>query len=221
MAESFTGSAKVVYGQTPSFTVKIPKAITLDEGGSAKYTVGVKGKIPSKYVVNVVPDETTVMREENDLLGDITVDVTADKTVWTAIELSEDSYTESTNNTVQMQNIDYGKFEGNLNFNISATMPVELKDASDEVKSANRFVGETSVKSLGGYSGTTFKYLGLNDIFYVNYDYHNVFKVGYYRVKGSVYYYSLVSDELTTSSGGGNAVMDNSDLEYLGESYKV
>jgi len=58
MGQSFTGSAKVVYGQAPSFTVKIPKTIALDEDGSAKYTVRVKGQILSKYVVNVVSDES-------------------------------------------------------------------------------------------------------------------------------------------------------------------
>lgn len=95
MAESFTGSAKVVYGQTPSFTVKILKNIDLDGEGSGKYTVGVKGKIPSKYAISVVPDETITMKEENGLLDDITADVTPEKTTWTATELAEDIYNEN------------------------------------------------------------------------------------------------------------------------------
>lgn len=127
MSQSFTGSAKVVYGDTPSFTVKIPKAIALDSTGTAKYTVGVKGKIPSKYVVSVIPDETITMEEENSLLDSITADVAAEKTTWLPVELNEDIYTESTNNTIQMRSIDLGKFESTLNFNVSAAQAKEIR----------------------------------------------------------------------------------------------
>lgn len=148
IGQSFTGSATVTFGQTPSFTIKIPKIITLDTDGVGKYTVGVKGQIPSKYTVSVIPDETIIMEEENGLLDDITADVTAGKTEWKAAELNPDTYAENTENTIQMQSIDYGKFEGTLNFNVSAKIPVELKDASDEVKVANNYAGETSIDAL-------------------------------------------------------------------------
>lgn len=233
MAESFTGSAKVVYGQTPSFTVKIPKNIDLDGEGLGKYTVGVKGKIPSKYAVIVVPDETITMEEENGLLDDITADVTPEKITWIATELAEDTYNESTNNTIQMQSIDFAKFRGTLNFNVSAEIPtVELKDASKEVKGANHFIGETSIDALSALSGASMCIpdsvlnVSTGDIVYivggkrtVNIGYEMTFTLstGYYKcTKGTAY--------LGGSSGLQVVALHNSellDVEYLGESYPV
>lgn len=211
MGEAFTASAKLVYGQTPSFTVKIPKNIDLDGEGAGKYTVGVKGKIPSKYVVNVVPDETITMEEENSLLDSIVADVTAEKTTWAASELSEDSYAESTNNTIQMQSIDFAKFKGTLNFNVSATMPVELKDASDEVKSVNKFLGIYDT----AYINTSMS-VKKGDIIYTTYDGKFSGTYGDATIKPG--YYQCVSGFTT---GPDYLNFSGPSWSYLGESYKV
>ncbi len=156
--------------------------------GTGKYTIGVKGKIPSKYVVSVIPDETITMMEENNLLDSITADVTAEKTTWVADELSEDSYAESTENTIQMQSIDFAKFNGTLNFNISATMPVELKDASDAVKAANKFIGVGTIKSTSSliYVSEITEDISAGDIIYVegnDFAGGATYKTGYYSIK--------------------------------------
>ena len=157
MVENFTGSAKVVYGQTPSFTVKIPKNIDLDNEGAGKYTVGVKGQIPSKYTISVIPDETITMKEENGLLDNITADVTPEKTTWTATELTKDTYNESTDNTIQMQGIDYGKFEGTLNFNVSAEADdsIEVGSETDLENFTYSLNDSTNVITLTKYANGT------------------------------------------------------------------
>lgn len=233
IGQSFTGSATVTFGQTPSFTVKIPKTITLDDEGAGKYTVGVKGQIPSKYAVSVVPDSSVLMEEENGLLDDITADVTAGKTEWKASELSEDSYAESTNNTIQMQSIDYGKFEGTLNFNVSAKIPVELKDASDEVKAGNSYVGETSFDSLEQNGGnmvmpSSIFTVKVGDIIYIvggertisyGTEVTGTLSTGYYRC-------TKETAAIPSSPKVGISIIDMTsksllDVEYLGESYIV
>ena len=232
IGQSFTGSATVTFGQTPSFTIKIPKIITLDTDGVGKYTVGVKGQIPSKYTINVIPDETIIMEEENGLLDDITADVTAGKTEWKAAELNPDTYAENTENTIQMQSIDYGKFEGTLNFNVSAKIPVELKDASDEVKAVNKFLGsfgQNDVQAAGGLNLISkIKNPEIGSIIYldsmavkaaVSSEYFD-FEEGYYKVlkgkaaSGDSVIYIIISDGSTSAIDGGY-------LEYLGESYPV
>lgn len=221
MGQSFTGSATVTFGQTPSFTVKIPKTITLDEEGVGKYTVGVKGEIPSKYTVSVVPDETIVVEEENNLLDSITADVTAGKTKWTATELNPDSYAENEENTIQMQSIDYGKFEGTLNFNVSAKMPVsvELKDASDEIKEANNFKGSFGASSMDIVSSwVVVSDVSVGDVVYCiggtksNSSQSWTIEEGYYRAL------KLVSGAMVVSSASGTI---DTYTEYLGTSYVV
>ena len=116
---SYTGSATVTFDQTASFVVKVPKTISLNSDGAGKYTVGVKGQIPIKSVVQVVPDETITMSAAKGVSNDITADVTPDKTVWKPSEVAEDTFTESTENVIQMRETDYSSFSGTLNFGIS------------------------------------------------------------------------------------------------------
>lgn len=230
MGQSFTGSATVTFGQTPSFTVKIPKTIILDTDGAGKYTVGVKGQIPSKYAVSVVPDETITMEEENGLLDDITADVTAGKTEWKAAELNPDTYAENTENTIQMQSIDYGKFEGTLNFNVSAEIPVELKDASDAVKAGYNYLGEHTMKKSGitGLVTSIKSNVFAGDIVYITEaftsgTYGDVsHEPGYYKIVTPKYFKSG-SEPSDTNSMAGIVLTYGSTtyFEYLGNSYQV
>ena len=239
MGQSFTGSATVTFGQTPSFTIKIPKTITLDDTGAGKYTVGVKGQIPSKYTVSVVPDKTITMEEENGLLDDITADVTAGKTEWKAAELDPDSYVENTENTIQMQSIDYGKFEGTLNFNVSASIPIELKNASDEVKAANNYVGEYTATSFSSgiicLSDLT-QDINIGDLFYLTNRLtvhgRDYYEIGYYKFVQVKYFTGIdigsLEDRVSSVNNGKGVIINSSAanelgvyVEYLGKSYKV
>lgn len=119
IGKNYIGSATVKFNQEASFVVKVPKNIVLDSDGAGKYTVGVKGQIPSKSVVQILPDETVTMTAAKGIANDIVADVTQDKTIWTPEEVREDKFSESTNNTIQMRETDYANFEGTLNFGIS------------------------------------------------------------------------------------------------------
>lgn len=76
--------AVVDYVPTSTFSVKIPKAIKLDENGHGNYTVGVKGKISSSTVVKIKPSDTIEMTglSEDGSTPTVEAKVTPGKEVW-------------------------------------------------------------------------------------------------------------------------------------------
>ena len=114
-----TGSAVVELTVTSTYSVRIPKKITLD--GSNKegsYTVSVCGDIPADENVSVVPTSTLEMKQTGK--DNVTATVTQDKTVWAANELTADEYT-TTTGVINAEGLTAGEWSGVLVFNISIT----------------------------------------------------------------------------------------------------
>ena len=102
-----------VYAQIgSSYTVTIPKTITLD--GSTKtgsYTVSVAGDIAGDEAVKVVPDASFKMSQTDK--ADVTASVTQDKTAW---EVSE--FGTAGNGSISASRLTAGAWNGTFNFNV-------------------------------------------------------------------------------------------------------
>lgn len=84
----------VEYSQDSSFTVTIPKTITLDSNKTSTYEVNVKGDISSDTKVTVIPDSTFTMSDiskgegvTDGVKADVTATVTQEKTEWSDREV--------------------------------------------------------------------------------------------------------------------------------------
>lgn len=65
VTEVGTQNTTVSYHQTSSYTVTIPKTITLNGDKTASYEVKVKGDIAGNESVTVVPDATVTLNDSN------------------------------------------------------------------------------------------------------------------------------------------------------------
>lgn len=111
--------AVVDYVPTSTFSVKIPKAIKLDENGHGNYIVGVKGKISSSTVVKI---ETSSTIEMESLSGDgssVEAKVTPGKELWKYDEVSEYEWSEDSTGEIQMEEVGLTRLRGSLSFDIS------------------------------------------------------------------------------------------------------
>lgn len=158
-ASSDETSSCEVYAQLAStFTVRIPKKITLsgtDKTGS--YSVDVEGDIGGTDIVKVVPDASVALSSKN--LADVTASILQDKTQWSYSEILAGNkvagggfiYADGSNNSGE---ITAGTWNGTFNFNISlkensSLITVEAKNESGEDlnASASEIVG-TEKESL-------------------------------------------------------------------------
>jgi len=109
----------------------------------------------------------------------------------------------------------------------------ELKDASDEVKKKNGYLGECTFSSLAQYTlvSTITNDIAVGNIIYntalysggVLSGYHIQLAVGYYKIT-SVQYFNRTNYEISnTNQGNGFVVYMNNTpyIKYLGESYMV
>ncbi len=123
-----TKETEVLYQQSSSYTVVIPKKIVLDATTKASdYAVRVYGDISSDKKVTVAPqdaledidginfymkDQATVGTKKADVQADVTQDVVD----WTSAEVTADT---SKDGNVAAPTITAGNWKGTFNFNIS------------------------------------------------------------------------------------------------------
>lgn len=118
-----TREALVKYNQASTFTVTIPKTVTLD--GATKtsdYTVNVKGDISSDKEVSVAPDTTFAMKDKSEAIvkkDDVTATVTQDATVWSSAEVCVANTGTDKNGNIEAKDLTAGTWEGVFNFDIA------------------------------------------------------------------------------------------------------
>ena len=120
-----------VYAEVGSeFKVTIPKHLILD-GATKKgsYLVNVIGDIAGTETVNVVPDESFLLKSNN--LADVTATIAQDKTSWKFSEMLEDSAVVG-NGAIDAKNITAGSWNGNFNFNVSLKEGEEVEIPVDK-----------------------------------------------------------------------------------------
>lgn len=125
-----SATTTVTYNDTGSFSVIIPKTITLgvsNDSASANYSITVSGDIPSTEKVYVTPidgiDTTSAidfyLKDVNTSVAknDIVAVITQNKTSWSYDEIKNGST--KSDNKVEVSNISAGAWEGTFNFSIS------------------------------------------------------------------------------------------------------
>ena len=126
-----TPQVQVSVSQTSTFSVKIPKTITLNgkvgETNDASYEVEVSGNIASNEVVTVAPTTTFKMKDNSGVKADIDATVTQAVQKFVNSDAKEAKHKEAadtialgkTNGTVEVANLTAGSWAGTFNFNIS------------------------------------------------------------------------------------------------------
>jgi hypothetical protein len=131
--EDYTMSTSVSYVEEGTFTVSIPKRITLEANGknaTGTYTVKVVGDIPSSKKVYVAPidgiesdsndDIDFYLKDQNtsNAKSDVVAKITQTKTYWDFNDVSGEG-TSSTDNTIVASNVSAGSWMGTFNFKIN------------------------------------------------------------------------------------------------------
>ena len=124
-----TEEVQVYATQASTFSVKIPKVITLDgQAGTAKYQVSVKGNINGEEMVNVVPTASFKMASKGKADITATTTQTVQKFVNTTDSHADDSSFMNgvkpdafitTEGDVSVAGMTAGSWAGTTNFNIS------------------------------------------------------------------------------------------------------
>lgn len=123
-AGALTEECRVYASQASSFTVTIPKEVTLDgETGTADYEVNVKGDISGDQHITVIPDASFAMAEVGGQKADITATVTQAETEWTYDEVNILDDTDALVGKTEAGSIEApvtaGEWEGKFNFAIT------------------------------------------------------------------------------------------------------
>ena len=174
--------------------------------------------------LRITTDTRQLFLDDNDTrieITDFNKEYTEEEVLNILAPLSKFYYTKDTHRLMYYNDGIWVYFINNDDVNFISD--VELKDASDDIKSANNFIGETSVSGSSGGAMmediSLSKTLSIGDIVYMSSGSFvvygdNVFtgKIGYYKIKSVVTdasnkYYLLASTSQMYS-------------EYLGESYK-
>lgn len=113
--------AVIDYVPTSTFSVKIPKAVKLDENGHGNYTVGVRGKISSSTLVKIEPSHTVEMTglSEDGSSPTVEAKVIPGKELWKYNEMSEYEWSEDSTGEIQMDEVGLTRLRGSLSFDIS------------------------------------------------------------------------------------------------------
>lgn len=126
-----TRDTDVIYSQSSTYSVIIPKLIVLDgQTKDSGYTVNVKGDISSDKQVSVAPqdaieDETGInfyMKDQAAVgtkKADVQADVTQDATVWSSAEVCVADTGTTKNGKVEAPTITAGSWKGTFAFNIA------------------------------------------------------------------------------------------------------
>jgi hypothetical protein len=130
--DGVTKETIVTYQQASTYTVTIPKSVTLESSKQATYDIKVTGDISSDKKVTVTPidddaskdginfkmSDTSVSSSKKD---DVWVDVTQDSTTWTSSEIDEAGETGVTKSgTIDGSDVlTSGSWSGSLTFKIA------------------------------------------------------------------------------------------------------
>lgn len=116
-----TRNTEVLYTQTSTFTVTIPKQIVLGETKASDYTVNVKGDISSDKQVRVAPDASFNMKDQAAVgvkKADVEATVTQDVTVWSSADVCKTDGTDKAGN-VSALDLTSGSWAGTFEFSIA------------------------------------------------------------------------------------------------------
>lgn len=113
---SETLTTDVYFNQDSSFTVTIPKLVTLDSSKTSAYEVTVTGDIASDEEIKVIPENTFQMKDQSAVnqKADVEASVIQDKASWLFNEFEQKG-----NGTITAPDLTAGTWKGFLNFNIS------------------------------------------------------------------------------------------------------
>lgn len=126
-----TKDTDVIYSQSSTYSVIIPKLIVLDgQTKDSGYTVNVKGDISSDKQVSVAPqdaieDETGInfyMKDQATIgtkKADVQADVTQDAFIWSSAEVCVANTGTTKNGKVEAPTITAGSWKGTFSFNIA------------------------------------------------------------------------------------------------------
>ena len=109
-----SAATEVKYSQTSTFSVTVPKTITLGADKTSSYTVDVSGDIASNENVTVTPDATVTMKDVNSIKADVTGAITQDKTSWIYSEMDTDA-----TGSISATGLTAGTWNGTFNFAIA------------------------------------------------------------------------------------------------------
>lgn len=127
VSEDTVKDTEVLYTQSSSFSVVIPKTIVLDATSKdSNYTVKVSGDISSDKQVAVAPETNFLMIDQakaGTKKADVPANVTQNDTVWSSAEVTAKTVK---NGNVAAPTITAGSWKGTFTFNIS------LKDVAAE-----------------------------------------------------------------------------------------
>lgn len=132
--ENTIKETEVLYEQSASYFVTIPKTITLDGATkSSNYNVKVEGDIPSDKEVYVSPIDGIADTESFDFYmkdpnlnnpkNDVVATITQSKTIWNFEDMAN-SY-EETNNNIVAPNLTAGTWKGTFDFEINMHNVIE------------------------------------------------------------------------------------------------
>lgn len=114
VTENKSAATEVKYSQTSTFSVTVPKTITLGADKTSSYTVDVNGDIASNENVTVTPDATVTMKDVNSIKADVTGTITQDKTSWIYSEMDTDA-----TGSISATGLTAGTWNGTFNFAIA------------------------------------------------------------------------------------------------------
>jgi hypothetical protein len=102
-----------------SFTVTIPKSVSLDSNGEARYTVSVSGSIYNNLTLVITPGTQIIMKERNSLKPDVTGTITQYRTTFTSSELEQSDDAINASGLVSVPGLSAGTWTGQMIFTIT------------------------------------------------------------------------------------------------------
>lgn len=158
MSANGTGNTEVFYEQGSSFSITIPKKITLNADKTSTYDVTVTGDISSDEEILVVPEETFLMKDQATVgvkKADVTATVEQDKTTWKFNEFNTKG-----NGLIEAYDLTSGNWAGTFWFNLKLQALVE-NEATEPVEPE---APQLPVLSVSTQNVT----IGLNDKIQIN-----------------------------------------------------
>lgn len=133
--------ATVTYSQGSTFTVSIPKDITLGDNQKATYEIGVIGDLYEDENIIITPEASVTLTDKNGK-GSIVATIAQEKTLFTAEMINgTDDTLKKTTGTIEASGLTAGDWSGTLSFNI--------KDQGEDVILTEDNLAKYSVSNTG------------------------------------------------------------------------
>ena len=117
ITQSQEGTTEVFYNQASTFSVTVPKKVTLDADKTSAYDVTVEGDVSSDEMVYVIPEKEFEMKDISSITNKkdpVIATVTQDKEKWKFNEFETIG-----NGLISAPNVTAGNWEGSFFFNIA------------------------------------------------------------------------------------------------------